>query len=386
MAAVIEENSDGYAAFLKDMDMETEYYRQTKALMMKIKQINVEHVTYIYTVARVDQDTIMYVIGGEHPSSPVYTGPGVPEAIKKAERLAFDEQRATLGEDFEDTLYGFRLSAYEPIFHKDTNEFLGLVGADVTQIQLNSIMVIFIVQATASLIAGLIIFALAMWRLSGNVHLVINRHRYEAELARGIISSGRDYYAKMNEMYETLRVMRHDYRHHLRVIGELLHTGDTTEIEQYLADIQKRIPDNKFEQYCSNSVLNALLASYSERCVKSDILYDVRVSLPDDLAIPNYDMCIVLGNLLENAIEACGRQEGVRKIELAVNTRGAHLAVMVQNSFTGEIMPDGGRPASVKPDGGFGLRSVQAIAARYGGELMTEWGDGQFTAYVFMNL
>jgi sensor histidine kinase regulating citrate/malate metabolism len=386
VAAVIADNSDNYAAFLKDMDQETEYYRHTKALMMKIKQVNAKHVTYIYTVARADKDTIMYAIGGEPPSSPVYTAPGVRDTITKAERLAFDEQRATLGEDFVDTSYGRRLSAYEPIFHKDTNEFLGLVGADITRTQFNSIMAVFIIQAVASLVAGLTIFALAMWRLSGNVHLVINRHRFEAELARGFISAGRSYYQKMNETYETLRIMRHDYRHHLNVIGEFLRTGDKLEIEKYLTALQKKMPENMLDHYCSNSVLNALLASYSERCAKSDIQYDVRISLPDDLTIPNYDMCIVLGNLLENAVEASSRQEGARKIELTVNTKGTHLAVMVQNNFAGEITQDEGLPVSTKQYGGLGLHSVQAIATRYGGELMTEWDAGKFTAYVLISL
>ena len=79
---------------------------------MKIKSVNVRHVEYIYTTQPLDENAIMYVID----------------------------------EDFEDTAYGRRLSAYQPIFHKDTGEFLGMVGADT--LQLFCIAACFAVQKT----------------------------------------------------------------------------------------------------------------------------------------------------------------------------------------------------------------------------------------------
>ena len=87
---------------------------------------------------------------------------------------------------------------------------------------------------------------------------------------------------------------------------------------------------------------------------------------------------------MENAVEACKRQTGVRGIELIINTQGAHLAVMVKNNFDGEVAQTEHKIVSRKQSGGLGLRSVQTIAARYGGELMTEWDSMTFTAYVLM--
>lgn len=211
-----------------------------------------------------------------------------------------------------------------------------------------------------------------------------SRHKYEAEFARDVISSGSDHYRKMNEMHDILRILRHDYKYHLDTIGELLGSGNQSQAEKYLADIQTQLDEKELPHYCSNSVLNALLASYAERCSKLEIQYGVKISIPDTITMSNYELCIVLGNLLENAVTACERQTSGRKIDVVVNTQGANLAVMVKNSYSGEIMRDGDRIVSTKKEGGLGLRSVQAVASRHDGELMTEWDDVTFSAYVLM--
>lgn len=253
--------------------------------------------------------------------------------------------------------------------------------------------VIMIVIRNTTLSAWQHIFALLfiLWSFAVLCFAIINTHekskqRYEAEFASDIISTGREHYEKMNEMYDMLRVMRHDYKYHWDTIGELLNSSDKSEAEKYLADIQKQLSENELPNYCSNPVLNALLSSYSERCAKLNVKYDVNVSIPKTIAIPNYEMCIILGNLLENAVEASSRYNGKRRIELIINTQGTHLAIMVKNNFGDDIALDNGLPASTKKDGGLGLRSVQAVVAHHGGELMTEWDKTKFAAYVLMRL
>jgi len=152
VASVIASDSDGYKDFLNTLDMESDYYSRTKELMMNIKNANSDQVFYIYTEARVDNDLMMYVIGGEDPSSPMYTKPGVKDTLVAANREAYDKQLPTAGINFENTQYGTRLSAYAPIFHKNTREFLGLVGADITKFQYNKVMNIILVETIAGIL------------------------------------------------------------------------------------------------------------------------------------------------------------------------------------------------------------------------------------------
>ena len=160
VASVIASDSDGYKNFLQTLDIESDYYRRTKDLMMNIKNSNVDQVFYIYTEMRVDNDTMMYIIGGEDPSSSVYTAPGVKDTLVAANREAYDTRLPTAGIDFEDTEYGTRLSAYAPIVHKDTGEFLGLVGADITRFQYNNVMNIILFETIAGIMIAFVFFGI----------------------------------------------------------------------------------------------------------------------------------------------------------------------------------------------------------------------------------
>ncbi len=387
VAAIIAEDSDGYASFLEDMDMESAYYQNTKTLMMKLKEVNVEHVTYIYTVKQVDENTTMYVIGGEPSDSPVYTAPGVMDhAVTKAWRTAFREQRAVLGEDFIRTPYGVRLSSYAPIFHRETGEFMGLAGADVIQAQYGGITKLIIIQTTIGLLAGMAVFAAVIWRLSGSVNFIISKERYEADFARGIVATGRDHYHKMDEMYSRLRILRHDYKYHLNATRKMLQAGDSQGADEYLTDIEQKISGYELQNFCNNHVINALVADYAERCEKQNIQFDVSLNIPESLSVPNYDLCIILGNLLENAVHACEKLEQNRSIKLETKSIQNQLLFMVKNSFDGKIFYKDGMPLSKKENGGFGLCSVKEVIDGHGGDLTFSWDKDSFTAFVAVKL
>ncbi|MCL2211387.1 MAG: hypothetical protein FWB95_05645, partial [Treponema sp.] len=160
VASVIASDSNGYKDFLNTLDIESDYYKHTKELMMNIKRANTEQVAYIYTEARVDDDTMMYVIGGEDPSSPAYTPPGVKDTLVAANREAYDMRLPIAGNNFEDTEYGTRLSAYAPIIHKDTSEFLGLVGVDITKFQYNQVMNIILFETITGTVIVFLFFGI----------------------------------------------------------------------------------------------------------------------------------------------------------------------------------------------------------------------------------
>lgn len=220
---------------------------------------------------------------------------------------------------------------------------------------------------------------------------IINTHekskqRFDAEYAQSIISSGRDHYQKMENMQEKLRILRHDYKYHLNATRKLLRSGDTAEAVRYLNDVEEQLSLHELPNYCSNTVINALVASYAERCESMEIKFSVNLSALETLKVPNYEMCIIIGNLLENAISACEKLSDGRKIELAVQNTNAQCMLMVKNSFDGNIQHENGEPVSMKHGGGLGLKSVKAVATRYGGDLFMEWDKHTFTAYVTIRL
>jgi len=230
-----------------------------------------------------------------------------------------------------------------------------------------------------AIIAGLAIFAFFIRKFYCNMHKAINMYKAEAEFARCIISAERMHYQKIAEMHETLSTMRHDFKYYLEKIGELLQTGDTEKIELYLTEIKKQLPEGALLYYCTDYVINALLTSYAKNCKELNIKYSVKIALPNPLSIPRYDICIILCNLLENALEASKKLESGREIDLIIKTDGKRMAIRVKNSFDGVV-------SEHQKDGGLDLRNVRAIAQHYDGHIFTKRAENVFTVDVMLNV
>lgn len=220
---------------------------------------------------------------------------------------------------------------------------------------------------------------------------VINTHekikqKYETDFARDIISSGQEHYQKMNEQYDAIMHMKHDYKFHLSAALDMLRRGETEKGGEYLTGLRVELSKHDLPNYCSNLVINSLIADYAERCEKAGIEHTIKISMPDNLAVPNYDMCIILGNLLENAIEACIKLSEDNALQLVIKQQGEQLAIIVRNKFDGSVITDGKQFASTKKDGGLGLISIQTIAARYGGQLVTEHDGVWFKSFVLLGM
>ena len=215
------------------------------------------------------------------------------------------------------------------------------------------------------------------------------RQKYEADFARDIVASGREHYQKMNEQYEALRIMRHDYKFHLNTAIDLFHRGETEKGNDYLNGLKRDLDGKELPDFCDNQVINSLVADYMRRCAAAEITLDVSINMPDDFSISNYEMCIVLGNLLENAVEACQKLgpnasdiKSGRKIGLVIKPQGEQLALMVRNTFNGTVIKDGDQLVSTKKEGGIGLQSVKAVVERYGDIFYFDYDDQWFRACV----
>lgn len=250
------------------------------------------------------------------------------------------------------------------------------------------------VSVGAWLYFGLVLFIL--WGFGVLCFAIVNthdktRHKYEAEFAASIISSASGHYQQTNELMSRINILRHDMKYNLAVFGKLLAEDNRAELTRYLTEVTDRLSQSEPRIYCGNNVVNVLLASYAGRCEKQSVKYDAVVYLPGELPIPNYELCIVLGNLLENALDACGKVEIMKRIELVIKPLGKQLVIKVSNSYNAKDFIAGkaeenALPVSTKKDGGLGLRSVKAVAGKYNGELILDRDGEVFTAYVSLGL
>lgn len=224
-------------------------------------------------------------------------------------------------------------------------------------------------------------------------HMGRERQRREAENREnaGLEEEGGQglYLQAIEDSYRKNRALMHDLNNHAIAMSALADNGEYKELEQYIDTFSRKVKENLFPVRSGNLVLDALLADKYQRAAGLDIpvLFEgVRYCA----CIRSEDLCIVVGNLLDNAIEEnrkC-REPGQRRISVRISSKEDFLRVTVTNPLFHELKVKNGLPASEKPDAehhGMGLKNVRRICDKYGGTLVWDASDAQFmvTAELF---
>ena len=192
-------------------------------------------------------------------------------------------------------------------------------------------------------------------------------------------------FENLKEKITDARRAKHDVRHHIALMQEYLKNGETEALREYLSRYSESLPDDSLIRFCKNTAANAVLLYFAQQAKNSGIDYIVRADIPEDIFVPDTDIAVLFGNLLENALDACRAEEcGDRKIIVRAGHTDGSLCVTVDNTFTGKLKrTDDGSLLSTKHRGsGLGTQSVKSIAEQYDGVCRFEAKDGMFYASV----
>ena len=158
-----------------------------------------------------------------------------------------------------------------------------------------------------------------------------------------------------------------------------------TEICSFLLQVEEQVAATSGHspaQFCKNPVVNALIEYYYGMAQTQGTEFQVRLDLPDQMPLTDVELCTVLGNLLDNAVEACSRQkQGVRRVFIAGETRGNMYFLKIENTYDGLALQEGKTFLSRKgtsADHGIGLSSVRKIIEGHGGDLDLVPGEESF--------
>lgn len=227
------------------------------------------------------------------------------------------------------------------------------------------------------LVCRMIFYALVDKRISAYQNDLIHKHCEEVE-----------------NMYRQMRGWRHDYKHHIQTMKAHVAMGQYRELEGYLNELDSDLTAVETVIKSGNVRIDAVLNSKLALAKARGVDVNAKAIVPKELSIGEVDLCVIIGNLLDNAIEACVKCENKEKqfIRVYIDIFKKHLYIYVSNSMTNDIRVQGGRYLSTKMGGnkrgshGFGLIRADRVVRKYGGHLNRQHEEGVFATEIMLPL
>lgn len=197
-------------------------------------------------------------------------------------------------------------------------------------------------------------------------------------------------YLRLNEMYKGAARGMHDYKNHILVIRELMATKSYDEAEVFVNTLCDNLKKENFAQtYTGVEIVDAVLNVKQNEGTKNSIKTDIRASYPHNCGIVSVDICTILGNLLDNAIEACAKVEPKEKRHINVRISYTENIVMIKIENTVSENPFLSKTplATTKKDReshGLGISIVKKTTEKYHGDLKQICENGVFVSKVIL--
>ena len=280
-------------------------------------------------------------------------------------------------ENFAQTWYIFWIL---PLIFIGLNQFM--VPKYQSTLYTGRILQIYIVVSIVLLIILTLFYAIFLMMalsLNKNARLQQENHFLSLQQAR---------YENLCSAIEEARQARHDIRHHFLQLSSLAEKGDLEKIKEYLSNANSKIPDYNLH-FCENQAADSVISHYAALAKRENIPFQAKADLPAHISIDQIDMCLVLSNLLENALEASLKAKPFnRRIHAEVYLHHKHLLlIQVENTFEGKIQEKNHIFQSSKRTGnGVGIQSVRHIAEKSGGDSSFTYENGVFTAKIMLRI
>lgn len=198
---------------------------------------------------------------------------------------------------------------------------------------------------------------------------------------------------EVENIYRQMRAWHHDYHNHLQVIKTCISLGQIDELSGYCDRLEEDLQSVDLIIKSGNVMLDAILNSKLSLAKHKDIQVHIKATVPHEIQITDVDLCVLMGNLLDNAMEACIRNQDAGSFEfdrpfirVFIGMKGHHLYVCVTNTVFGQVKKVGNRFLSTKnsPSHGFGLTRIDKLCAKYGGYCKRNSEPGAFSTEILL--
>jgi len=219
-----------------------------------------------------------------------------------------------------------------------------------------------------------------------------------------LISQEKEYYFNqyqlMQESVEKVKSIRHDTKMHLAVLRDFIIKGNMGEAIGYINSLLEDIGENEIYSETGNLAFDSIINYKLKDIIKSDIELDMRLQIPPNINMDNADIVTIMGNLLDNSLEAMAKANE-KKIDLTVVLNNGMLLIKVENSFNGVVkyldkwdkkdkIHKRGKKAEIVSlkncEHGYGLKNIKRSVDKYDGYVKFAHKGNVFSAKILIAL
>lgn len=213
------------------------------------------------------------------------------------------------------------------------------------------------------------------------------QHFLEKQAMTEQLNQQKVFYSAMVLDIENVRRQRHDIKHYFAAIQYYIDTNDTKGLQKYCSELLDRVESDTPLPYSGNSAADGVLYHYSQQCEANQIQFQYLGSIRSS-GISDTDLCVLLGNALDNAFNGCLTIPEHRFIQITTQSEKQLLSILVQNSFDGVVEEGKGGILSRKRNAqaGVGLSSMRVICQSYKGTMSVDWDETTFRVCMLLPL
>jgi hypothetical protein len=240
----------------------------------------------------------------------------------------------------------------------------------------NSLLFIIII-----ILSNVIIF-IAISSVNRNIEL-----EYKFKIIDTQVELQKQNYKTLNKSIENYYEFKHDIRHHLLVIKSMLDAQNYIAATEYFDKLNENEIRQNVGVVCKNFTIDSILKHYISITMQYNVDFKVNANIPQDISIDNLDLSIVIGNCVENSIEACNNivDKSKKFIDLKAEIIGSNLVIKIKNSFNGQIKKEGSIIKTSKSGEGHGIGLSNVRTEKYNGYFTVKYNDNEFEVCIVMN-
>lgn len=232
--------------------------------------------------------------------------------------------------------------------------------------------------------AGYSIAFIAILSVSKNLTLKQNFNFIEKQL-----DLQRNNYHSFSKLIDKHSALKHDIRQHVLLVKSMIQTGNTEEAIHYIQKFDHDQVTENIPILCKHLSIDSFVKHYIAMALDNGVDFQTKLNIPPDINIHIIDLCVVLGNVIENAINACSKIDSHQSkyIELKCNILDSHFIIKIKNSYNGELIKEGNTYLSTCPKGqGIGIPSIISLAEKYNGHVDIQHTSNEFQVNIIMSL